>query len=399
MLRALILWLALATSAFAQDLSGLARIDPVASSIRDRQGNLQINLHLSQTVPYRVFTLADPKRLIIDFREVDWGELIAADLLASDMISDLRFGRYRLGWSRLVAELNAPMKVSEAGLRVDDNTGKAELNVVLSPTDLAEFEALAGAPQSTTWQDLTVTLPATVREEGTPVVVIDPGHGGIDPGAERGGLKEADLMLSLAIELAEQINRAGNANAVLTRDADYFVSLNHRMTIARELQADLLISLHADALEEDQARGASVYTLSEDGVDRAAQRMAERHERGDLLAGVDLSGQGDRVATVLMDLARAQTRPASDSFADYVVQAFRETGADLNSRPRRDGRLAVLSAADFPSVLVEVGFLSSERDRARLRTSDGRRPVVNGLATAIERWLIEQAARKPLLRQ
>jgi len=127
--------------------------------------------------------------------------------------------------------------------------------------------------------------------------------------------------------------------------------------------------------------------------------MAERHERGDLLAGVDLKGQGDRVATVLMDLARAQTSPASDRFAEHLVTALGESGARLNSRPRREGRLAVLTAADFSSVLVEVGFLSSQSDRQRLRTAEGRAPVVAGLANAIERWVLDEAARKTLNRQ
>jgi N-acetylmuramoyl-L-alanine amidase len=356
-------------------------------------------LSLSQTVPYRVFTLDAPKRLVIDFREVDWGGLIAADILATDLVTGLRFGGFRPGWSRLVADIAAPLTLTEAGLSVDPSSGAANLKIILSPASEADFAARSGAPADAAWTPRTPTLAPPVEEGGPTVVVIDPGHGGLDPGAERGGLQEAQLMLSLAIELADRLNRAGNVRAILTRDADYFVPLAERITIARQAGADLLVSLHADALEADQARGASFYTLSKEGEDGAAQSMAERHERGDLIAGVDLSGQGDRVATVLMDLARAQTAPASDRFADFLVEAFADSGARLNSKPRRVGRLAVLTASDFASVLIEVGFLSSAQDREVLKTAQGRAPIVAGIAQAIERWAVEEAARKPLVRQ
>ncbi len=399
MIRLIVAFCLMCSAVFAQDFSGLARVDPVNSRIEDRRGDLVVELSLSQTVPYRVFTLDAPERLVVDFREVDWGAMIAADILASDLVTGVRFGAFRPGWSRLVADLAGPLALSEAGLSVDPDTGTADLKIVLTPASEADFAARSGAPEDATWTPRTPTLAPPVTEGGPPVIVIDPGHGGLDPGAERGGLQEAQLMLSLAIELADRLNRAGNVRAILTRDADYFVPLAERISIARRAGADLLVSLHADALAEDQARGASFYTLSQEGEDRASQSMAERHERGDLIAGVDLSGQGDRVAGVLMDLARAQTAPAGDRFADYLVEAFRGSGARLNSKPRRMGRLAVLTAADFASVLIEVGFLSSAQDREVLKSAQGRAPIVAGIAQAIERWVVDEAARKPLVRQ
>jgi len=195
------------------------------------------------------------------------------------------------------------------------------------------------------------------------------------------------------------LNRTGQIRAILTREADVFVPIEGRMTIARAANADLLISLHADALEEDEARGASVYTLNDEGSDRAATRMAERHERGDLLAGIDLSDQDDRVATVLMDLARAETEPQSQRFADQVVEGLRDAGARLNSRPRREGRLAVLNAPDFASVLIEVGFLSNASDREILSTVAGRARIVDGIVAGVLAWAQDEAVRAPLLRQ
>ena len=387
----------------AQDFSGLARVDMAQSQVHDDGTNLLVDLHLSQTVPYRVFTLDDPRRLVADFREIDWTGVNKAALDNADLASDLRFGVLSPGWSRLVVDLAGPLAVAVAGMSVDANTGQAHLSIRLAPVDSSDFAASSGFPAETGWGRIVglrpdLTAPES-REDSPLVIVIDPGHGGIDPGAERGTVQEAALMLSLGIEVADALNRLGGYRAILTRDADVFVPLETRMSIARAVGADLFISLHADALAEDEARGASVYTLNQEGTDSASQRMAERHERGDLLAGLDLTGHDDRIATVLMDLARAESEPRGLRFADALVRGLRDAGATLNSRPRRDGRLAVLNAADFPSVLVEVGFLSNDHDRGLLQSQDGRAPIVSGVVAAVQAWATDEAARAPLVRQ
>ncbi len=404
LLLALALLLAHPRPALAQDFAGLARLDVAQSQLRDGpDGTLDLTLYLSQPVPYRAFTLDDPRRLVIDFREVDWRGATRAAMLNADGATDLRFGVLRPGWSRMVVDLAGPMVLDAAGMAVDKVTGTATLHVVLSPTTAEAHAAAAGAPPDAGWDMLAaldITLPAAApRAGGALVVVIDPGHGGIDPGAERGGMVEAQVMLQLAVEVAEAIARAGEMQPVLTRQSDIFVPLADRMSIARAAGADVLISLHADALETDQASGASVYTLSAEAVDQASARMAERHDRGDLLAGVDLSGQDDTVAMILMDMARLETGPQGVRLADALVAGLRDSGARLNSRPRREGPLAVLNAADFASVLVEVGFLSSELDRAALATPEGRAPLVAGIVLALQRWVAGEQARAPLLRQ
>lgn len=399
MIRYLCLLLCLATPLTAQDFTGLARVDTAQTRLRDEGRDLVIDLHLSQPIPYRVFSVDNPRRLVLDFREVDWTGVIADQILQADTVGGLRFGALRSGWSRMVVDLNGPMEVTAAGMSVDQGAGLAHLQVRLVPTDADSFAANAGAPDSPAWESLTPSLPPAPEDDGPLVVVIDPGHGGIDPGAEREGLKEADLMLQLSIEVADALNRSGTVRAILTRESDVFVSLNERMTIARAAGADLLISLHADALEEDEAKGASVYTLNAAGADQAAARMAERHERGDLLAGLDLSGTDDRVATVLMDLARTETGPRGDRFADLLVNAMRDNGQRVNSKPRREARLAVLNAADFASVLVEVGFLSNTRDRDALRTVQGRAPMVNAIISAVQTWAVDEAMQDALIRQ
>lgn len=395
--------LALAGPVRAQDFSGLARLDVAQSQVRDIEGALVVDLYLSQPVPFRVFTLDDPRRLVLDFREVDWRGATRTGLLNSDHASDLRFGPLRPGWSRMVVDLAGPLLVDTAGMTVNDADGTAHLLVQLYEGDAAAYAAAAGAPPDPGWQDLVATDPTAPPPpkavEGPLVVVIDPGHGGIDPGAEREGLHEADLMLALGLEVAEAVNRAGGMRAVLTREADDFVPLQTRLTIARAAGADVFLSLHADALDEGATAGASVYTLNADGEDSASERMAERHDRGDLLAGLDLSGQDDTVATVLMDLARLDTSPQSQHLADALVTGLRDAGAALNGKPRREAVLAVLTAADFPSVLIEVGFLSNDADRAALLTPEGRAPLIAGVLDGLQKWAVDRAARAPLIRQ
>lgn len=398
MIRALLLCLALAGPAAGQDFSALARIDPATSAIADDGDGLRVVLSLSQTVPYRVFTLTDPMRVIVDFREVDFSGLIPEDVWQAGIAADVTFGPLRPGWSRLAITLAEPMQVAQAGLDVIATSGAARLTLRLVPVDAAGFAALAGPPDAAAMPDASLAAPSP--RTGPLVVAIDPGHGGVDPGATRGTVLEADLMLQLGIELADAINRGGVMRAVLTRDSDIFVSLEDRMTIARAAGADAMLSLHADALDgDDVTRGASTYTLNAEGRDRAAQRMAERHERGDLLSGLDLTGQDDRVATVLMEMARAETGPAATRLADALIAGLRSTGAVVNSRPRREGRLAVLNAADFPSVLLEAGFLSSAADRATLTTAQGRADIVNGIVLALQDWAAAEASRAPLKRQ
>ena len=231
------------------------------------------------------------------------------------------------------------------------------------------------------------------------VVVLDPGHGGIDPGARYQGYEEAALMLSLARELKEKLILSGRYEVHLTRDEDVFLSLQGRVSAARAAAADIFISLHADALAVGNASGATVYTLSEHASDLAAAALAEGHDRADLLAGVDLGEQDDLVATVLMDMARIETMPRSEKLADAIVQGIAESVGKIRSRPRLSAGFSVLKAPDIPSVLIEFGFMSNAVDLANLKTAKWRAQVIDGLLQAIDTWARNDAAEARLLRQ
>lgn len=367
------------------------------SRVAEGWGGIEVELSLTGAAPWRVFTLEDPRRVVLDLRGVAWSGGPPATLLEKGTGLGLRFGPVRGGWSRLILELEAPMAVAEAGMSV--GAGEARLAVRLEPTSEEAFAAAAGAPPGDPPPAYPDAGPALQpAPDAGFVVAIDPGHGGIDPGAERAGLRESHLMLALAQELARAVAARGMV-PVLTRSEDVFVPLWERMSRARAGDADVFLSLHADALEADAATGASVYTLTEEAGDLASESMVQRHEGGDLIAGLDLEGQEDELATVLLDLARHDTAPRATRLAEVLAEELRRAGAPVNGRPLRQANLAVLKAADFPSVLLEAGFLSDEGDRARLSSPQGRAPIVAGIVAALDAWAAEEEARAPLLRR
>lgn len=381
-------------------LVGTARIVGEDSALTAEEGALQLTLALSQPVPWRVFALSDPTRIVMDFREVDWTGLDAAVLVQTDLVTDLRFGTYRPGWSRMVLTLASPVALTTSAMRVAEDRGTATITARFDPVTADRFAATVGAPKTPGWDlpDPAVTT-APGSDDGVLTVVIDPGHGGIDPGAVRGNLTEKTLMLALAQALRDELIREGETRVVLTRDADSFVPLERRVSIAHEAGADLFISLHADVLPNGRARGATVYTLSDKASDEASEKLAERHDRDDLLSGVDLTGKDDVVAGVLLDLARQETTPRTKAFSKALTKAIGEAGVPLNSHPLRSADFSVLKAADIPSVLVEVGYLSSDRDRENLKDPDFLTRIAAAIRTAILDWAQADAALRPLVRQ
>lgn len=376
--------------AAAQDLSALARLDPAASAITDQGETLSVTLQLSQPVPWRVRLADNPRRLIMDFREVDWSGI--ADMRRdSSRIADLRAGSFRPGWSRLVIELRAPMAVMTAEMATD--TG-ATVRLGLVPTTPADFERQAALPEPAEWAlPQAATLPApTPLGEGPLTVVLDPGHGGIDPGAERDGHTEAELMLTFARELKELLVRDGGFRVVMTRDDDIFVPLEARISVAHAAGADVFLSLHADALAEGEAVGATIYTLSEDASDEAARALAERHDRDDLLSGIDLTEQDDLVATVLMDMARTETQPRVDRLALALRQSISGAGLKMHRHPIQQAGFSVLKSPDVPSLLIELGFLSSASDLERLIDPEWRASMAAAIRDALRVWAAEDAA-------
>lgn len=218
-------------------------------------------------------------------------------------------------------------------------------------------------------------------------VAIDPGHGGRDPGAEREGVREADLMLLLARDLAAAIDAAPGLTSLLLRSEDRFLRLEDRTGSARDGNADLFLSLHADSLKTDAASGASVYVLSATASDAATRLMVERHDRADIVPGADLAGEDDTLVETILDLARSRTDPRSEALQAALIDGMEAAGVPLNSNPAREAMLAVLMGPDLPSVLIETGFLSNPADLARLRSEQGRAELVEGIVAGLLAYL------------
>ncbi|MDV7269589.1 N-acetylmuramoyl-L-alanine amidase [Thioclava sp. A2] len=393
------LWLG---AAQAQDLSALAYLDAGQSHIAETGGQTELSLSLTQPVPYRAFLLDQPPRLVMDFREVDFSRAAPQDLLGEGLVQDLRWGAFRPGWSRLVAELSGPAMIVETVELTEGMDGAAQINIALQPVDNKEFKAHSGVPESALWdlpQPAAVEPPKTRQTgEGPLLVVLDPGHGGIDPGAEVEGRQEAVLVLGFARELRDTLRRAG-IRVLMTREENVFVPLETRITVARASGADLFLSLHADTVPETNVTGATIYLLDQEASDAASQKLAERHDRADLLAGVDLSGHDDEVATILMELARAETRPRSLRLAQTLAGAMKTDGIKMHRHAIQAADFSVLKSPDFPSALLELGFMSSAADRARLLDAEWRARMAAAILRGIETWAQADAAEARLLRQ
>ncbi|WP_050527327.1 N-acetylmuramoyl-L-alanine amidase [Pseudorhodobacter aquimaris] len=376
--------------AWGQELSAIARLDLAASQVEDKGRGVALSLAISQPVPWRVRVLDNPPRLVLDTREVDFSQVANLPRVGSRVV-DLRAGVFRPGWSRLVLELSGPMAVQSATMRTK---GATQIHVTLAPTDADTFATLAARPEPEGWAlPKPADLPkAMANGAGPMVVVLDPGHGGLDPGAENGVYREADLMLTFAREFKEYLQRSGDYRVILTRDDDVFVPLEARISLARAAGADVLLSLHADALAEGEATGATIYTLSEDAFDAASELLAERHDRDDLLAGVDLTEQDDLVANVLMDMARAETTPKVARLAEALKGAIQDEGLPMHRKPIQSGGFSVLKSPDIPSVLIELGFLSSSQDLARLIDPAWRGYMMAALHQGLAQWAAREAA-------
>ncbi|PID37020.1 MAG: N-acetylmuramoyl-L-alanine amidase [Rhodobacterales bacterium] len=399
MIRALLFWLCvLVTPAAADGLSALARLGPDGVELREKRGRIELNVALSQVVPWRVFLLDDPARLVLDFSELDWTGADAAELAGqAERVTELAMGLFRPGWSRMVMALDRPMVVAEAEMAGDG--AQARLHLRLEDASAEDFAAAVGMPDHAAFALPPAPPPLAPRRDGPLVIVLDPGHGGIDPGAEREGVRESDLMLRFARELKEVLLRSGRFDVVLTRDADVFVPLEERVRRARAARADVFLSLHADALAQGRASGTTVYTLAEEASDLASQKLAERHARADLLAGIDLSDTDDSVALVLMDLARTETTPRSERLADALVEGIHSATQSTRRQPRLHADFSVLKSPDIPSALVELGFLSTPRDLRNLRDATWRRQAAEGIRDALIYWALEDRALAARMRK
>jgi N-acetylmuramoyl-L-alanine amidase len=363
-------------------------------------GGLEINLSLSQGVPYKMSFSEDPISLNIDFNVVSFDEIGSQKINQSKNIKLIKLEELGSKWSRVSIQLKDYWDIENTEMRIDPNDNSALISILLKSISKDVFRSKnANAKNFLKSENLKELEKSSVSENKEFVVVLDPGHGGKDPGAEAGGYRESNIMLELAAAVKESLIRDTEFKVILTRNEDIFLSLEDRITIAAKSGADLFISLHADAVIEGEASGTTVYLLSENATDKMSAQLASRHDRSEILRGVDLSGLDSQVASVLIDMARQETKPRNEAVASFILEVFREKITELSSQPLRYAAFSVLKSPDIPSILIEAGFMSTSSNLKNLTTPSWRAGFADALAEAISRWQIKDKQTKFLMQE
>ena len=371
-----------------------ARLIKENSFAKDRFfGGIEINLQLSQGVPYKIWMDRDPLSLIIDFNVLNFNGIDLEKINQSKNIKSIEIKELDTEWSRLSFYLTDYWAIENTEMSISPQDNSASLSIFLKSISEGIF-SLTDKPN----KDFSSNKISAI-ENNDFVVVLDPGHGGRDPGAEAGGYRESSLMLELAEAVKESLIRNTDFKVVLTRTEDKFLSLEDRITIASQSDANLFISLHADAVIEGEASGTTVYLLSDKATDKMSAQLASRHDRSEILRGVDLSGLDSQVASVLLDMARQETKPRSEAVASFILKVFKEKITELSSQPLRYAAFSVLKSPDIPSILIEAGFMSTSSDLQNLTTKKWRREFADSLTEAISRWHVRDKENKVLLRE
>jgi len=359
----------------------------------DKQTRLVIDI--SHKIDMRAFALADPYRVVIEIPQVDFRLPPDTGEHGRGIIKAFRYGLVMSGQSRIVLDLTGPVRVTKAFVLDPVDGQPARMVLDLIAVDRDTFLRAAAI-------DNHLPRPAERgpahfdREEHTtdsrPVVVLDAGHGGIDPGTRApSGELEKDLVLEFASTLRAKLEATGKYRVMMTRTDDTFVELSERVRFARQQQAQLLISIHCDALArgEGEAEGATIYTLSDKASDAEAERLAEAENRADAIGGVNLTEEPTDVADILIDLTQRETRTFSNRFAHLLMGEMKST-VRMHKHPLKSAGFRVLKAPDVPSVLVEIGYVSNKGDLEHLVSEGWRSRAVASMGQAIDAFLAKR---------
>ena len=334
---------------------------------------------LSGSVEHRLFTLADPHRVVIDLEDTRESEAIAVGSTRTTLMRGIRSASRENGRLRVVLDLHGKVRPRSFLLKPDGKSGHRVV-IDLHATNLSP------TPIATSQQELHKRKPEYV-------IAIDPGHGGRDPGAiGKKGTREKDVVLSVAQKMKDLVNRTPGYRAVLTRDGDRFVSLRNRVKKARESEADLFVSLHADSFHSSAAKGASVYALSLSGASSEAARwIAQKENASDLIGGISLDDKDDLIASVLLDLSQTATIQDSLDLGSDVLKHLGKVSRLNNSHVQQAG-FAVLKAPDMPSILIETAFLSNPGEERKLRNPKHQHKLARAVFSGIQNHLDNRQA-------
>ena len=381
---------------------------PIASDARLAGDAKQTRfiLDLDKPIQFRAFTLADPYRVVVDIPQVNFQLGAGSGGTGRGLVKTFRYGLVMPGGSRIVFDLTGPAKIANSTMLEAANGQPPRLVLELEEVDRTSFvqslplenrlelkPAIAEANGAVAAPESAQELKPAAAPDPRPLIVIDPGHGGIDNGTQSGGEMEKTLVLNFGLALRDRIEKTGKYRVVMTRTDDTFIPLNDRVKVARSQSAALFVSIHADALprREGDAQGATIYTLSDKASDAEAERLAEAENKADAIGGVNLTDEPTEVADILIDLAQRETRTFSNRFARLLMGEMKSS-VRMHKNPLKSAGFRVLKAPDVPSVLVELGYVSNKGDLEHLVSENWRTKTVGSMSQAIDAFFAKRLA-------
>lgn len=360
-------------------------------------GNVRVVFDADSKFNYKVFLLNEPRRLVVDTQNIEVSSNIEKTTDPNNLISSTRLGTAGVGGVRVVFDLIKPVTVKNVFMLPPQSNFSWRFVIDLELASERDFTSKVGndhafssdaynkgrvSVKNNSSSKAAFTAPKTSKK----VIVLDAGHGGVDPGAIGiGGTYEKHITLAMAKELKEELDKTGRYKVYLTRNRDIFIPLRKRVQIARQHDADLFVSIHADSAANKRATGLSVYTLSEKASDKEAAALAEKENKADIVAGLDFAEHSKEVSDVLLNLAQRETLNRSAELATFMVQEMRKSIRTLHDTHRFAG-FAVLKAPDVPSVLVELGYLSNRTEEKQLKQKSYRKKLSTAAVKAINKY-------------
>lgn len=351
-------------------------------------------LEINGSPAFRTFSLANPNRIVIDLDEVSW-KIGPGGGSGKGLINNYRYGLYTPGTSRIVLDLKGPVKIANSFVIKGRNGAPDRLVFDFEKVTQTAFTSNISKPVARAQAVNSTRFAATVPSSGKKIIVLDPGHGGHDPGNLGGvkvnGISEKNVTISASRNIKKILEASGRYKVIMTRDRDVFLKLRERSLVAHRHNADLFISIHADAFRSPTVRGATIYTLTEKASDREAALLAARENKADVIAGVDLGDETAVVQNILIDLVKQETMNLSNRFASELAPELKKAVV-VRKRSLRSAAFAVLKGIDVPSVLIEMGYLTNKTDAKLLMQKETHDKIGHAILRAADNYFAKNFA-------
>jgi N-acetylmuramoyl-L-alanine amidase len=373
------------------------QVKKISTSIKSNQ--IQLRFELEKSTQYKVFTISNPERLVVDLKD----STLTADIknFTDPLFSSIRNNFNNQNQLRIVFDLKDSVQIKNSSLTKGKNNKYYLVVNLLSKTSATANNTAKNKNTSSPNEDKIIKL--LDKETGTvkyvvkipkslPIIVIDSGHGGKDPGTigKYARSKEKYVTLGYSRELKRQLDKTKKFKVFLTRNTDYFIPLNERVAISRRLKADLFISFHADSSPDHNTSGLSIYSLSEKSSDKQAELLAQKENKSDIIGGADFSDASGDILKTLINLSQRNTMNDSAKFAEIAIEAIRNNGVETLQKTHRFAGFKVLTAPDVPSVLIELGYLSNKDEEKKLNSLTYKKKVAEALVSGIEKYFNQQ---------